>query len=795
MNLSYNWLKEYVDINITPEDLASELTLAGLEVEQISYLANASNLVIGEVLEVSDHPDADTLKVTKVDIKDEISQIVCGAPNVAVGQKVIVAKVGANVNGLKIKDANIRGVASSGMICSLSELGVSEKLLSEEQLKGIEVLDNDAVVGNENVLEYLGLDDAIIEIDLTPNRTDCLSMFNLAHEVAAILDQKAKIPNINDNSGGIKTDLVVTSETDKSLQVLGKIIGNVEIRPSVKWMEDVLRANNMQAINNVVDISNIVMLETGQPLHFYDLDKLAKKELIVKSGIKAKYTALDEEEYNISENDLVITSNDDIIGIAGIIGGDDSKIVDNTKSILIEAAHFDLVSIRKSSRDLNINSEASSRFSKGIDPNAPSYALNRAVDLLIEYASASDLEETVVYNKQDLNEKVLETSVKYVDERLGIELSEDEIVEIFDRLNFKPLKNADKIQVSIPTYRLDIKSEVDLSEEVVRIYGVDKLPATLPLVRMSTNLDSDQQRIKASLESLLLGSGTSEIISYSLVSDKHLKYSLMPIGEPVELSNPISIDRKYYRTSLFSSMLDVISYNEARGNDQYALYEIANVYSDDNDSQERLVIALSQNRNKSAWQDLIDVESYFTFKGRIISILSKLGINEQRVRIKENNSDKVNLHPYQSAEVYIDNKLFGLLGKIHPKLEEEYDIKTAIVGEFNLNVIYEAKKSKVKFTQIPRYPGVSRDIALIVEDDLASENLIKTIIKSGRPLVKSAEVFDVYEGSNIEEGHKSVAIRIFYQSLEKTLTDKDVNEVHENIVGSLIKSYNVTYRK
>lgn len=795
MNLSYNWLKEYVDINITPEDLASELTLAGLEVEQISYLANASNLVIGEVLEVSAHPDADTLKVTKVDIKDEISQIVCGAPNVAVGQKVIVAKVGANVNGLKIKDANIRGVASSGMICSLSELGVSEKLLSEDQLKGIEVLSEDAVVGNEDVLAYLGLDDAIIEIDLTPNRTDCLSMFNLAHEVAAILNQKAKIPKINDNSGGSKTDLIVSSETDKSLQVLGKIIGSVEIKPSVKWMADILRANNMQAINNVVDISNIVMLETGQPLHFYDVDKLAKKELIVKTGLNEKYTALDEVEYNISEKELVITSDNKIIGIAGIIGGDDSKIVDNTKSILIEAAHFDLVSIRKSSRDLNINSEASSRFSKGIDPNAPTYALNRAVDLLIEYASASNLEETVVYNNQDLSERVLETSVAYIDERLGIELSEEEIVEIFTRLNFNPQLKGEKIQVSIPTYRLDIKAEVDLSEEVVRMYGVDKLPATLPLVRMSTNLDTDQQRIKASLESVLLGSGISEVISYSLVSDKHLKHSLMPIGDPVELSNPISNDRKYYRTSLFSSVLDVVSYNEARGNDQYALYEIANVYSNDNDSQERLVIALSQNHNKSAWQDLIDIESYFTFKGRVISILGKLGINEQRVRIKENNSDKLNLHPYQSAEVYIDNKLFGLLGKIHPKLEEEYDVKTAIVGEFNLNVIYEAKKSKVKFTQIPRYPGVSRDIALIVEDDLASENLIKTIIKSGKPLVKNAEVFDVYEGSNIEEGHKSVAIRIFYQSLEKTLTDKDVNEVHENIVDSLIKSYNVTYRK
>lgn len=795
MNLSYNWLKKHIDIDMTPEQLSEELTLAGLEVEQITYLANATNLVIGEVLEMQKHPDADTLNVTKVDIGNEVKQIVCGAKNVAKGQKVIVAKVGADVNGMAIKEASIRGVESSGMICSLSELGVSEKLLSEEQLAGIEVLADDAPVGHEDVLAYLGLDDAIIDVDLTPNRSDCYAMFNLVHEVSALLSKKAQLPEIKDHSAGLKTQLIVNSETEESQQVVGKIINKVSIKPSVPWMVEVLRANNMQAINNVVDISNIVMLETGQPLHFYDLDKMPKAELIVKQGLETKYKALNDEEYTLSKEDLVITSNDEVMGIAGVIGGDNSKITDDTQSILIEAAHFDLARIRKTSRNLNISSEAASRFSKGIDPNAPQMAMNRAVDLLIEYADATELEETVVYNKQNLEAKRIVTSTDYINNRLGIELSNVEVTRILERLNFNPVEIDNTIVTHVPTYRLDITSEVDLSEEVVRLYGVDKLPATMPYVLMSPNKESAKDRERFALENMLLGSGFTETISYSLVSQRHIDDGVMPIGEPVTLSNPISVDRKYYRTSLLASMLDVISYNEARGNTEYALYEIANVYSDDNRAEERLSIAVSTKHNRSIWQDVITFENFFSLKGRMEAVLEKLGITKQRIRVKENTQALHNLHPHQSAEVYVDNKLFGILGKIHPKLEEAYDINTVLIGEFNLGVIYEAKKAKVKFTPIPRYPGISRDIALIVDEDLASEKLIQTITKTGKALVKSAEVFDVYHGDNMEENKKSIAIRIFYQSLERTLTDNDVVGLHEEIVEQLIKEYNVIYRK
>ena len=796
MNLSYNWLKQYVDLKgISHEKLAEELTLAGLEVEQITYLANASNLVIGKVLEISAHPDADTLKVAQVDLGDEVAQIVCGAPNVDKGQKVIVAKVGANVNGLKIKAASIRGVESNGMICSLNELGVAESSLSEEQMAGIEVLSDDAVIGNTNVLEYLKLDDAIIEVDLTPNRSDAYAMYNLAHEVGALLERKVTIPKIHDHSVGLKSDLIVKSEAEESLRVVGKIINKVKVKPSVPWMVDVLRANNMQPINNIVDISNIVMLETGQPLHFYDTSKLPALELIVKNGYSEKYTALDEVEYEIKPEDLVITSNDQIIGIAGIMGGEDSKISDDTTSILIEAAHFDLARIRISSRNLNISSEASSRFSKGIDPNAIFYATNRAVDLLIEYADANDIEETVIFGESEIKEKRIVTTSEYINSRLGINLSNREVMNIFERLNFNPVEIDNTIVTYIPTYRLDIVSEVDLSEEVIRLYGVDSLPATLPFTRMIPAKKDDRYNTKQAIIMSLLGNGFNETISYSLISDKQLAHSVMPIGEPVELSNPISNDKKYYRTSLFASMLDVIAYNEARNNSEFSLYEIANVYSNDNESQERLVIAQSIKHSKSIWENLVNIESFFSLKGKTEAILNKVGITSNRIKLKANEIDQNNFHPHQSAEVYVDNKLVGVIGEVHPKVAKEYDISPILIAEFNLEILYAAKKAKVKFTPIPIYPSISRDIALIVEDSLLSENLINTIIKAGRPLVTNAEVFDVYQGDNIEENKKSVAIRINYQAMDRTLTDEDVNEVHNSIVEALIKAYNVEYRK
>lgn len=797
MNLSYNWLSKYLDLNdLSVEDIAAKLTLAGLEVEQVLYLAQADHLVVGRVLEVSDHPDADTLKVCQVDIGEEIpSQIVCGAPNVAVDQKVIVAKVGATLPEIKIKAANIRGVDSSGMICSLSELGVSEKHLSQAQLDGIEVLDKDAKVGDENVLAYLGLDDAIYEIDLTPNRTDALAMFNMAKDAGAILDRKVYLPKVNDNSFGSKSRVKVGIASKNSDRLGAKLINQVKIKPSIKWMREVLISNGIKPINNIVDISNIVMLETGQPLHFYDADKLAKKEIIIKDGYSEKFMALDDKEYQLRPSDIVITSNDEIIGIAGIMGGGDSKVTEETTSILIESAHFDPTQIRISSRELNLSSEASLRFSKGIDPNALELAINRAVDLLIEYADATEIEETVFAGSQDLEKKKIVTTSEYINERLGTKFSNAEIVSIFKRLDFDPVLIDNTISTFIPTYRQDISGEVDLSEEVIRIYGVDKLESTLPYTQMSPGGISDSDRQQKVVMETLMGGGFNEIITYSLISKAQHEIAVMSLGEPVEIANPISKDRKYYRTSLIPSLLDVLHYNEARNNIEYSLFEIADVYNDNGDRQERLSIALSGKQEVSAWQDLFNVATFFSLKGKMQALITKLGISLERVEIRKNDMDTNLFHPHQSGLLYIDKQLFGIMGLAHPKVQEEYDLTPSLIGEFNLDLIYGVKKSKVKYKPIPKYPGISRDIAVIVKEDLQASKLIDLVAKVGRDLVVDTKIFDVYQGDNIEDGYKSIALRVYYQSLEKTLKDSDVNDLHQKIVDNLIKQYNVIYRE
>ncbi|NLC55137.1 MAG: phenylalanine--tRNA ligase subunit beta [Erysipelothrix sp.] len=796
MNLSYNWLSKYLDLNdLSVTAVANELTLAGLEVEKITHLAKADHLVVGKVLEVKNHPNADALKVCQVDIGSEVLQIVCGAPNVEQDQKVIVAKVGATLPELKIKETTIRDVSSKGMICSLSELGVSEKNLSNEQIAGIEVLNQQAIVGSENVLEALGLDDAILEIDLTPNRTDCLAMFNMAKEVGAILDRKVVLPTINDHHQGLPTKVTVGLETKYSERIGAKLIGDITIKPSVAWMKEILISNGIKPINNVVDISNIVMLELGQPLHFYDADNLNALELVVKDGYSQKFIALDEEEYTIKPSDLVITSNNEVIGIAGLMGGENSKITDKTKSILIESAHFDLTTIRISSRELNITSEASQRFSKGIDPNALEMAINRAVDLLIKYADATKIEETVIAGEQNLTKKRIVTTSKYINDRLGTNYTAHEMETVFKRLDFNPVLIDNTISVHIPTYRQDIEEEVDLSEEVIRIIGVDKLESTLPYIRMSPGGVSESDKQQQELVQTLRGGGFNEAITYSLVSKENLELAVMPIGKAVKISNPISKDRMYYRTSLIPSMLEVIHYNEARNNTEYSLYEIASVYSDDNLSQERLSIAISSKQEISAWQNIVNFTNFFSVKGRVEALLLKLGIKNDRVEVRKNSEETTIFHPYQSGQIFIDDKLFGVMGLIHPKIQKNYDITQAVIGEFNLEVIYQARKSKVKYTDIPKFPGVNRDIAVIVQEDLKAADLIDTVLKVGKSLVVDAKVFDVYQGENIEEGYKSIALRVYYQSLEKTLKDEDVNDLHASIVQALRDRYDLIYRE
>ncbi len=784
MRTTYNWIKQYVDLSgITPSELADALTKAGLEVEGSQQMAYGTNLTIGLVTECYDHPDSDHLHVCKVDTGDGIRQIVCGAPNVAQGQKVIVALPGCVLPGGEIKRGVIRGQESNGMICSLAELGVDKKSLTEQQLAGIEILSDDAPIGCSNVLEYLKLDDTIYDVSLTPNRADCLASWSFAKEVGAILDRQVTLPDYSYEAEYVPATLKLDSNTPKCPLFEGKIINHVTIKPSPSWVVDTLHAAGVKAINNVVDISNLVMLETGQPLHFYDLAKIPAREITVKQGLEEVYTALDGIEYQIKPDDLIITTDGKAIGIGGIMGGDDSKIDENTTGIIIEAATLKNATISNTARRLGLETDAATRFEEGIEPCGGHKAVERSVQLLIELADASGIEETVIYGDNNYEPVSLNASVKQINGLLGTDFSYEDVWEVFARLDFQPEKvNEDEIKTNIPSYRTDISLWQDLAEEVIRLKGYDYIVSSLPLMADVQGGFSSEQKKKRVIQQVLNGNGLSEIISYSLVSASKIEEGILPIGQAVELANPISDERRYYRTSLLPSMLDIISYNYAHNNDEYGLFELANVYTDDGKEHQHLSLALSEKQTISLWQGQTKENDFFTMKGLILTILDKLGYKENRVSFvvgKENSM----LHPGQSGDIYLGKTLIGKLGVVHPVCQKKYDIDKCVLAEIDLTAIYGEKPAKVKFNPTAKYPEVAYDLSMIVDETVSAQDVVNLIKKVNGSLLTNVTIFDVYRGINIPKGQKSIAVNLTYQAKDRTLNEDDIKPlVNETIV-------------
>ena len=799
MLISKKWLSQYMDISdLSIEEIADRITNAGLEVEGIDKGAKATNLVIGYVKSCVDHPDSDHLHVCQVDVGTDTRQIVCGAPNVAAGQKVIVSLPGAILPGGEIKASVIRGQESNGMICSLLELGVDPKSLTDEQKAGIEILGEDAVVGDTHVLEYLGLDDEILDVSLTPNRNDCMAAFAMAKETGAILNRKVTLPSYEgaSNCGG-QTNLKVSSQTKKCPLYTGKIVRSVTIKESPKWMKELLMASNIKSINNVVDISNLVMLETGQPLHFFDLNRLEKEEIVVRDDLTCKYTALDDVEYAIQPGDLMITVNDKPVAIAGIMGGDNSKILDDTKGILIEAAIFDHVAIRNTARRLNLNTDACIRYQKGIEPHAPIAAMDRAIQLLVEYADAKDIEETVYSNEWKVEEKQFDVDIDRINQLLGTSFSDAQMMDVLTRLDFSPVQTQRKIHVVIPSYRQDISMEADIAEEIIRLIGFDDLPSTMPIMPATVGALTKRQQLRRRLREIFTNQGFYEAETYTLVGEQELQDAIMPLKSYVTLASPMSEERKYVRTSILPSLLESAAYNLARSIKDVPLFEISSVYSQDS-MEERFGIVLCGSLQKSRWQKVETPADFYTIKGLLQSLLETLGFNTHRVVFKENTKDVRHFHPYQSAEVYIGKTLLGIFGKIHPNMAKQYDVKDAVMGEFNMEVLLENAAAKVKFEPISKYPSVSRDLALVVDRGVHVGDIINSIQKCGKlgkeNVIQNVEVFDVYEGEHVEADKKSVALTIVFQSAEKTLTDQDINQIHEKVMETLQKEVQAQLR-
>lgn len=796
MKVSYNWISKYVDLSgISPEYLADKLTFAGLEVEQVTKMADGSDLVVGHILSCDDHPDSDHLHVCMVDIDTEILQIVCGADNVAKDQKVIVAQVGSKLPELTIKEGNIRGVRSQGMICALFELGVDRKLLSQDQLQGITVLPNEALVGDTNPLSYIGMDDVIIDISLTPNRADCMALWSLAKEIGAILDRNVNLPKIDDLKINEKqSNLLIKSNSDKCQSFVGKVINSLVIKESPSWLKDALTSIGIKSINNVVDISNFVMIETGQPLHFYDIDKMPKKEIVVKDDIDMVYRALDQIEYQIIANDIMITSDEKPIGIAGIMGGEDSKIDENTKGIIIEAAIFDLAAIRSTSRRLNLSTEASIRFQKGIDPLAPMKAVNRAVQLLIDLAEADGIEESVLINDFNYQQYQIETSTTFINTYLATSFSDKQIVDVLSRLDLNPQIEDDKLIVYVPSYRTDLRLPVDLCEEVIRLLGYDNVLSSLPKIYQVAGEYAKNARQRYMIKDLLKDMGFSETINYSLVNQKHIDNSVLAIGKPVALNNPLSEDKRFYRTSVLASLLETIAYNKSRYLNEYMFFEIANVYSDEHTEKEHLALAMSKKTTINKWKHLVNENDFYTLKGYITKIIEKLGFDQKRISFKSNDLDQRMFNQYQSALIYLDKALVGVFGMIHPKKQKEWGIDQTLIAEIDVTTLFQAKTSKIKFQSIPRFPAVSYDIAVIVDDKYQANDICLSIKKTGGKLIKDVIVFDVYKGGNINDGLRSLAFKITYQSLDKTLNDNDIQPIQKEIISMLNKQYGAILR-
>ena len=798
MLVSLKSVNQYVDIkDLSAEEIADKLTFAGVEVEEIKKLASGTNLVIGEIKECVAHPNSDHLHVLKVDLgpKYGVTQIVCGAPNARTGLKVIVARVGAILPQIEIKKGVIRGEESNGMCCSLLELGVDGKYLSDYQKAGIEELPEDAPVGEENVLGYLGLDDAVLNLKVLANRPDLLSIFNVARELGAIFNRPVKLPKV-ERREDFQTKLVVGSKTKRCSQFSGKEIKGIVTKPSPKWMSDYLMAMGVRSINNIVDIGNYVMLMTGQPLHMYDADKLMKAELYAQDDYDGDFVALDEKTYKVIPGDIVICCDNKPMCLGGVMGSLACAVDENTKNIYIEAASFDGASIRHTSNRLGLVSESSQRFVKGTNHFQSEFVLDYAAQLINELCEAKSNSNNVVYQSEKEEDQVIDSSVTKINNRLGTSFTKEEISETLERLNFKlTFKDEDKFAALVPQYRLDITSDADLSEEVIRLRGYDNVKSILPCLDTKVGmLTLRQQRLK-NIRSYLLNVGLDECLTYSLISKKEKDdFCLLNKEENYIILNPLTDEHEVFRTHILSSLLKVATYNVARQNKNLALFETSNMISKSSRSEHLAIVLVGQALN----QGLLEKENYsfFHMKGLLEGLFAALGIESSRFRFDRFVDPNHELHPGKSANIIFQNKVIGVCGELHPNQIEKYDLgkTSAVVLEMDLEALLEAKVSEVKMAPISRFPSVSRDLAFVLDANISAGEVIKTIKTVGRGLVNNCEVFDVYQGTGIAEGKKSMALSVTYRKDDGTLTDREISDIEDKIKFELSRSYKAEIR-
>lgn len=804
MRVSYNWLKELVNIDISCEKLVDDMSLYSTEIEEYGKLLPVSGLVIGEVIEKRKHENSDHLSICQVNLGSNVSQIVCGAPNVEAEQKVIVALPGTKLPGGEIKVSVIRGVPSNGMLCSLQELGLENKYIPEKFANGIYVLNEDAVPG-EDALKYLMLDDSIIELGLTPNRMDLLSMLGVAKDVNAIYKQGLKELkfDLNEIETKSKDEIAVELQTSTCYSYYARIVKDVTIKESPTFIKSRLIASGIRPINNVVDITNYVLMLFGQPLHAFDQDCLGSKIVVRRAHNGEKTITLDGITRELNRSDIVITDNingdDDtrIVCLAGVMGGENTEVTENTKNIVLESAVFRPLSVRRTSSKLGLRSESSVRFERGVDLNQSLNALNYACYLLEKYADGKVCSGYVHQGKDFIEDREITLNEKYVKDYLGVNINLKEMKTIFESLSFKAEIHNKDIKVLVPNRRLDITIKQDLVEELARVYGYDKLKETLPAMDLCAEY-TNEQKIKRIISNTLRGIGLSEVVTYSLVSDEKSKeFNILHENhKEITLLHPMSEERKNLRRTLVSSLVEVLKYNNARKINNLAIYEIGKryFYEGDETFEDWCVAgAIQGNQATNLWTSSSNKVDFYYIKGIIELLFNKLNMVVQFSPIMNDENKCAELHPGRSAKIIYNDKVIGFVGELHPKYMKKQDIEDTYVFEITLDEIFMKEVELTKFTPISKVPPVFRDLAFIMDEKQGVGEIVNAIYRVDKKMIKDVEVFDVYIGTNIENGKKSVAVKIMLESSD-TLTDEVINAKMTKIIKSLEYQFNISLR-
>ena len=783
MKIPVKWLKDYVDIDISAKELSDKLTMSGSKVEEVIISgAEIDNVVTGKIIEIVKHPDADTLVVCQVNIGlAEPIQIVTAATNMKEQDIIPVALHGSSLHGgLKIKKGKLRGILSNGMFCSEEELGIA----GDEPIHGLMILPADTIIGKD-IKEVLNLQSAVIDFEITSNRPDCLSVLGIARETAATLGTKYRKPELDYKptlGENVEDIYTVNIKDELCRRYMLKGIKNVKIEPSPQWMQERLLEADIRPINNIVDITNFVMLEIGQPMHAFDARQINTNNITIeRANLSEKFITLDEVERELDESILNIKDGDRTVAIAGIMGGLNSEIKEDSRSIIFESANFDGVNIRLASKKLSLRTDASSKFEKELDPNMAKLAMDRACHLIQELGAGEIMEGCIdVYPKQ-LVPHTLEVDSNWINKFLGTDISKSDMKMYLDRLELSTEIQGDALVILVPTYRSDINIREDVAEEVARIYGYDNIPSTVPSCGTLKSGKSEKQKLEDKVLAALTSSALNQSISYSFVSPKIFNKILVPedseLRKAVTIKNPLGEDFSIMRTTTIASMMECLGRNYSRNNEEARLFEIGKVYIPNEDAlnlpEERNILTIGMYGNAD----------YLDLKGVVENVLDNLGIKNTSFKRENENPT---YHPGKTSNLYVKRELIGVVGEIHPNVSENYEVEQrCYIAELNLDILYKYADLNKKYSALPKFPAVTRDIALTVDDEILVQDIEDIIVKQGGNILESAKLFDVYKGIQIADGKKSIAYAIVYRRENKTLTDEEVNKVHEKILRSL----------